>query len=92
MVRGPDWKWGDQDGGVGHEGTVRGLRQWHPTDPDDSMTSVVILWDHGLYGVCFSFQKVTSIPFNELVIDMLTTCDPMKETTGLVTNPHSMSK
>ena len=50
MVRGADWKWGDQDGGVGHEGTVRGLRQWHPTDPDNSSTAVVVLWDHGLYG------------------------------------------
>lgn len=50
VVRGPDWKWGDQDGGDGHEGTVRGLRQWHPADPEDASTSVVVLWDHGLYG------------------------------------------
>merc|ERR1712228_701808 len=33
VVRGPDWKWRDQDGGRGLEGSVRGLRQWHPADP-----------------------------------------------------------
>merc|ERR1719319_394952 len=49
VKRGPDWKWGDQDGGEGHEGTVRGLRQWHPNDASHTATSVVILWDHGLY-------------------------------------------
>lgn len=26
--RGPDWKWGDQDGGKGHKGTVVELRAW----------------------------------------------------------------
>ena len=50
VQRGPDWKWGDQDGGVGHEGTVRGLRQWHPSDPPAATTEAVVLWDHGLYG------------------------------------------
>eukprot|EP01084_Bolivina_argentea_P147620 258248_1 len=50
VIRGPDWKWGDQDGGKGLEGTVRGLRQWHPKDPRDTTTEIVILWDHGLYG------------------------------------------
>lgn len=57
MVRGADWKWGDQDGGLSrhdgklcYEGTVRGLRQWHPSDDANTTTSVVVLWDHGLYG------------------------------------------
>eukprot|EP00485_Elphidium_margaritaceum_P002476 CAMPEP_0202690032 /NCGR_PEP_ID=MMETSP1385-20130828/5170_1 /ASSEMBLY_ACC=CAM_ASM_000861 /TAXON_ID=933848 /ORGANISM="Elphidium margaritaceum" /LENGTH=860 /DNA_ID=CAMNT_0049345259 /DNA_START=20 /DNA_END=2602 /DNA_ORIENTATION=- len=50
VVRGSDWKWGDQDGGLGYEGTVRGLRQWHPQDPPTVTTEVVVLWDHGLYG------------------------------------------
>jgi len=50
VTRGPDWKWGDQDGGVGHIGTVSGLRQWHPSDPDTSTTAAVVLWDHGYYG------------------------------------------
>eukprot|EP01084_Bolivina_argentea_P151646 264689_1 len=50
VVRGPDWKWGDQDGGVGLEGTIYGLRQWHPKDPKNVVTEVVVMWDHGLYG------------------------------------------
>ena len=50
VVRGPDWKWQDQDGGRGLEGSVRGLRQWHPQDPSNQTTEVVVLWDHGLYG------------------------------------------
>eukprot|EP01084_Bolivina_argentea_P019375 36030_1 len=50
VTRGPDWKWGDQDGGIGLEGTVRGLRQWHPNDNINEITEVIILWDHGLYG------------------------------------------
>eukprot|EP01083_Nonionella_stella_P287150 977368_1 len=49
VVRGPDWKWGDQDGGNMH-GTVRGIRQWHPHDAMNEVTEVVVLWDHGLYG------------------------------------------
>eukprot|EP01084_Bolivina_argentea_P212279 360866_1 len=50
VVRGSDWKWGDQDGGNGLEGTVRGLRQWHPQDARNITTEAVVLWDHGLYG------------------------------------------
>ena len=29
VVRGPDWRWGDQDGGLGSEGTVVGITGWH---------------------------------------------------------------
>eukprot|EP01083_Nonionella_stella_P122095 367158_1 len=51
VVRGPDWKWGDQDGGDGLEGTVYGLRRWHPKDgPMKQVTAVIVMWDHGLYG------------------------------------------
>ena len=28
-MRGPDWRWGDQDGGLGSEGTVVGITGWH---------------------------------------------------------------
>lgn len=42
VVRGPDWKWDNQDGGEGHLGTVVGLS---PTAPK---RVVVIQWDHGL--------------------------------------------
>nr|CAB3263829.1 E3 ubiquitin-protein ligase MIB1 [Phallusia mammillata] len=38
VVRGPDWKWGRQDGGEGHVGTVRCF---------ESNEEVVIVWDNG---------------------------------------------
>ena len=42
VVRGPNWKWGDQDGGEGSLGTV--------IDPGEETASgrgVVVLWDNG---------------------------------------------
>nr|XP_006814876.1 PREDICTED: E3 ubiquitin-protein ligase mib1-like [Saccoglossus kowalevskii] len=36
--RGPDWKWGKQDGGEGHLGTVRNF---------ESPEEVVVVWDNG---------------------------------------------
>ena len=45
VVRGPDWKWGNQDDGDGHLGTVVGIgRQGSTTSPDKT---VVIQWDCG---------------------------------------------
>ena len=38
VMRGPDWKWGKQDGGEGHCGTVRLF---------ESPEEVVIIWDNG---------------------------------------------
>ncbi len=38
VVRGPDWKWGKQDGGDGHLGTVRSF---------ESNEEVLVLWDNG---------------------------------------------
>ena len=38
VVRGPDWKWGKQDGGDGHVGTVRNF---------ESPEEVVVVWDNG---------------------------------------------
>ena len=38
VVRGPDWEWGDQDGGEGFVGTVAGLEE-------DG--SVIVQWDTG---------------------------------------------
>ena len=38
VVRGPDWKWGKQDGGEGHLGTVRSF---------ESSEEVVCVWDNG---------------------------------------------
>jgi len=57
VIRGPDWKWGDQDGGKQNNsnypylnGTIRGLSQWHPKDKDTLITNVIVVWDHGIYG------------------------------------------
>ena len=38
VVRGFDWKWGKQDGGEGHVGTVRNF---------ESPEEVVVVWDNG---------------------------------------------
>ena len=38
VIRGIDWKWGKQDGGEGHVGTVRNF---------ESPEEVVVVWDNG---------------------------------------------
>ena len=38
VIRGVDWKWGKQDGGEGHCGTVRNF---------ESPEEVVVVWDNG---------------------------------------------
>lgn len=38
VIRGPDWKWGGQDGGEGHLGTVRNCK---------SSKEMVVVWDNG---------------------------------------------
>jgi hypothetical protein len=44
VVRGPDWKFGDKDGGEGHIGTVISVK-------DDNTAEVV--WDNGnLFSNC----------------------------------------
>ena len=35
QVRGPDWKWGEQDGGDGHVGTVRQFESAEEVDALD---------------------------------------------------------
>lgn len=45
VVRGPDWKWGNQDDGEGHVGTVVEIGQpGSSTSPDKT---VVVQWDSG---------------------------------------------
>lgn len=45
VVRGPDWKWGNQDDGEGHVGTVVEIgKPGSSTSPDKT---VVIQWDSG---------------------------------------------
>ncbi|CAF0959555.1 unnamed protein product, partial [Brachionus calyciflorus] len=38
VVRGPGWKWGEQDGGEGHVGTIKDFK---------SVEEVVVVWDNG---------------------------------------------
>ena len=45
VVRGPDWKWGDQDGGEGFTGTVTNI-----TPPGLLSRCVTVVWDSGLKG------------------------------------------
>ena len=49
VVRGPDWEWGDQDGGEGHVGTVVEVG-----DRDDAniFRSAVVQWDYGERSKC----------------------------------------
>ena len=45
VVRGPDWKWGNQDDGEGHVGTVVEIgKPGSSTSPDKT---VVVQWDSG---------------------------------------------
>ena len=45
VVRGPDWKWAEQDGGEGFVGTVVEIgKPGSPTSPDKT---VVVQWDGG---------------------------------------------
>lgn len=39
VVRGPDWKWGKQDGGEGRMGTLRNY---------ESHEEVLVVWDNGV--------------------------------------------
>ena len=58
VIRGPDWRWGDQDGGEGGVGTVihigggsavEGEAAGSAADPSASPEGTVVLqWDNGL--------------------------------------------
>ncbi|KAK6979128.1 E3 ubiquitin-protein ligase MIB2-like isoform X1 [Biomphalaria glabrata] len=45
VVRGPDWKWTDQDGGEGNVGTVSEVGSSEPETPRENC--VVVTWDTG---------------------------------------------
>ena len=51
VVRGPDWEWGDQDGGEGHVGTVVEVRE-EPASEEQGipLRSVTVQWDCGERG------------------------------------------
>ncbi|CAL1548126.1 unnamed protein product, partial [Lymnaea stagnalis] len=45
VVRGPDWKWGSQDGGEGHVGTIVDI--WSRDGSGVPENCAVVLWDSG---------------------------------------------
>lgn len=56
VVRGKDWKWGDQDGGEGHAGTVVEIGKPYDANNAGSVPvtgdktpdkTVIVQWDHG---------------------------------------------
>ena len=46
VIRGPDWCWGEQDGGEGHTGTVTDV-QGGEGEGGPAPDSVVVQWDSG---------------------------------------------
>jgi len=51
VVRGPNWSWGDQDGGEGHVGTVVDTQSVTSDQSDEEsearVTIVTVQWDRG---------------------------------------------
>ena len=47
VVRGPDWSWGDQDGGEGHVGTVVEVEEGQTLKGSTISKSVMVQWDSG---------------------------------------------
>ena len=48
VVRGPDWSWGNQDGGEGFVGTLIELKMNPPSAGKSAGQTVVVAWDNGV--------------------------------------------
>ena len=48
VVRGPDWSWGNQDGGEGFVGTLVELKMNPPSVGKSAGHTVVVAWDNGV--------------------------------------------
>ena len=62
VVRGPDWKWENQDGGEGKEGVVIDIRNWKHVPS----SCVLVSWNYakkGMYRVGFEGKVGLSIYF-----------------------------
>ena len=74
VVRGPDWEWGDQDGGEGHVGTVVEVGQ---PSVSDRGRAVVVQWDCGersmyrcgVRGRYYDLRVLDSAPIGKYVKD-----------------------
>jgi E3 ubiquitin-protein ligase mind-bomb len=67
VIRGPDWKWGAQDDGDGHVGTVVELGKFGSISSPDK--TVVVQWDYGFrtnyrvgYQDCYDLRVVDNAP------------------------------
>jgi len=48
VVRGPDWSWGNQDGGEGYVGTLVEMKMNPPSAGKSAGHTVVVAWDNGV--------------------------------------------
>lgn len=69
VVRGKDWKWGDQDGGEGFAGTVIDTNSGSSTRP------VTVIWDSGFKGHyragpkgCYDLRVIFILMFEYIAI------------------------
>ena len=82
VVRGPDWKWGKQDGGEGHVGTIRSF---------ESSEEVVVVWDNGTAAnyrcsAAFDIRLLDSAPTGNKLISLLHTKFYITDNFVVVTN------
>ena len=69
VVRGPDWKWGEQDGGEGNVGTVIEVKQAKELTSDSSAAPgyvATVCWDTG---VCKDYRCGLSQQFELRLFD-----------------------
>lgn len=73
VVRGPNWTWGDQDGGVGSVGTVVQLHRPRAADDERGPCVVTVQWDAGTLcryrcgiGDSYDLRVLDSAPVGEL--------------------------
>ena len=84
VVRGPDWKWGNQDGGDGHVGTVVEIgKPLSQTSPDKT---VVVQWDSGArtnyrvgYQSAYDLRILDNAPVGKENILLLTSTERERE-------------
>ncbi|XP_059468755.1 E3 ubiquitin-protein ligase MIB2-like [Neocloeon triangulifer] len=78
VIRGPDWRWNDQDNGLGHVGTVVEVGRAGPNAGSTLEGTVVVLWDHGYrsnyragYQNAFDLRVYDTAPAGVKHIDLL---------------------
>ena len=62
VVRGPDWEFGDTDGGEGHVGTV--VQPENDIIPGEN--TALVCWDNGNQSIC---RTSISGPFDLRIVD-----------------------